>query len=64
MSTDRLDIDYQIIDKLNNITKDIDTCICKGDWERKKELEKIYFEIYDQLDIIHQEYIEQRKGRY
>lgn len=38
--------------------------IYRCDWGRKKELEKMYFEIYDKLDVVHREYIEQRKGLY
>ena len=63
MSTNRLDIDYKVINKLDDIIKSIDECIYKSDWKRKEELDKMYFEIYDQLDIIHKEYIETRKGR-
>ena len=63
MDTNRLDIDYKIISKLDDISTKIDECIYIGDWGHKKELEKKYFEIYDYLDIVHQEYIEQRKGR-
>ena len=63
MSANRLDIDDKIINKLDDIGKSIDECIYKSDWTRKEELEKAYFEIYDQLDVIHKEYIETRKGR-
>lgn len=61
MNRNRLDIDYKIIDQLDDISTKIDECIYICDWDRKKELEKMYFNIYDQLDFIHQDYIEQRK---
>ena len=62
MGTNRLDIDYKIINKLDDISAKISECTRTCNWDRKKELEKMYFEIYDQLDFIHQDYIEQRKG--
>ena len=61
MNINRLNIDYEIIKKLDSIVEEIDICIHKCDWGRKKELDKLYFEIYDQLDVAHKEYIEQKK---
>ena len=63
METNRLDIDYKIIDRLNYIVDCINECIYRSEWDRKNELEKMYFNIYDQLDFTHKEYIETRKGR-
>ena len=61
MSTNRLDIDYKIIDRLNYIVDCINECIDTCEWKHKEELEKMYFNIYDQLDFTHKEYIETRK---
>lgn len=61
MSTNRLDIDYKIINKLDDIGKSIDECIYKSNWDLKEKFEKAYFNIYDQLDITHKDYIETRK---
>lgn len=61
MNRNRLDIDYKIIDQLDDIITEIDECIRTSNWDRRKELGKMYFDIYDQLDFIHKDYIEQRK---
>lgn len=61
MKTNRLDINYKTIDRLNDIENSINECIYRSEWTRKNELEKMYFNIYDNLDITHKEYIETRK---
>ena len=63
MNRNRLDIDYKIIDELEKIANEAIECIRICDWERKEELDKLYFEIYDNLDVIHQDYIEEMKRR-
>ena len=62
MENNRLDIDYNVINKLESITKEIGDCILESNWKRKAKLESLYFEIYDQWDYTHQQYIEDRKG--
>ena len=63
MNRNRLDIDYKIIDELEKIGNEAIECIRICDWKRKEELDKLYFEIYDNLDVIHQDYIEEMKRR-
>lgn len=60
----RLDIDYKIIHQLEDLVYKVDACIKRKDWKMKEELEKEYFRIYDSLNKVHKDYIEQRKQQF